>query len=81
MHESFEQKAELPESGNLSDLERIFGIRRTTAYMLEAEREIQFIRLRKRGNVRGRVLVDFDSVRAYLGRLKDEQSKGRAVAE
>jgi hypothetical protein len=74
-------KPELPESGTLGDLRRLFGMSRSMAYRLEGSRDIQFIRIKRRGNIRGRVLVDFDSVRAYLGRLKDEQSKGRAVAE
>jgi hypothetical protein len=68
-----------PEAGTLGTLRGIFGIPRSSAYELEARGEIRFIRLRKRGNAIGRVLVDFDSVRAYLARCAASDD-GKAVA-
>ena len=61
-----------PEFGTLCELRRVFGIARSSAYELEEAREIKFVRLRKRGNARGRVLVSFDSVRSYLARCATE---------
>jgi hypothetical protein len=61
-----------PEAGTLCELRRLFGIPRSSAYELAEAKEITFVRLRKRGNVRGRVLVNFDSVRAYLGRCASD---------
>ena len=60
-----------PEFGTLSGLRSNFGIPRSSAYELAALHEIHFVRMRKRGRQRGRVLVDFDSVRAYLARCAE----------
>jgi hypothetical protein len=49
-------------------LRELFGIPRSSAYMLEQSGEIRCVRLRKRGSQRGRVLIDLDSVRHYLER-------------
>ena len=68
--------ATLPEFGNLGELRRVFSIPRSTAYQLADEGEIRFVRLRKRGNIHGRVLVSFDSVREYLARCA-AQDEGR----
>jgi hypothetical protein len=46
-----------------------FGLSRTAYYELEATGAIRFIRLRKRGNTRGIVLIPFDQVRDYLRRI------------
>ena len=61
-----------PEFGDFRGLRSCFSIPRSTAYALEKLNEIKFVRLRRRGNLRGRVLVDFDSVRAYLARCAAE---------
>ena len=65
-----------PEFGTIRELRRVFSIARSSAYELAEAGEIAFVRLRKRGNLRGRVLVNFDSVRAYLARCGD--GKGSA---
>lgn len=67
-----------PEFGGFDQLSSLFSIPRSSAYELESAGEIRFVRLRKRGNVRARVLVDFDSVRRYLDRCRDEKA-GPAV--
>ncbi len=67
-----------PEFGGFDQLNSLFSIPRSSAYELENAGEIHFVRLRKRGNVRARVLVDFDSVRRYLERCRDEKA-GPAV--
>lgn len=66
------ESAALPEFGTLPTLRVLFSIPRSTAYELESEGEIRFVRLRKRGRVSGRVLVDLDSVRAYLDRCAEK---------
>jgi hypothetical protein len=45
-----------------------FGLPRTAYYELEATGAIKLIRLRKRGNTRGIVLIPFDQVKDYLFR-------------
>jgi len=62
-----------PEFGNFTTTRAIFNIPRSSAYALEAMGEIKFCRLRKRGNQRGRVLVDLDSVREYLKRCASQE--------
>ena len=62
-----------PEFGGFDQLDSLFSIPRSSAYELEQAGEIRFVRLRKRGNLRARVLVDFDSVRRYLERCRDEK--------
>ena len=63
----------LPEFGTLPTLRVLFSIPRSTAYELEKAGEISFVRLRKRGQIRGKVLVDFASVRGYLKRCEEGQ--------
>ena len=60
------------EFGNFATLRALFNIPRSSAYELEKAGDICFARLRKRGNVRGRVLVNLDSVRAFLRRQMQE---------
>ena len=62
-----------PEFGGFDQLRNLFQIPRSTAYELEQAGEIRFVRLRKRGRLRARVLVDLDSVRRYLDRCRDEK--------
>lgn len=61
-----ENESAAPEFGDFNGLRNRFGIPRSTAYELEKEGKIAFVRLRRRGNLRGRVLVNFESVRRYL---------------
>ena len=51
----------------------IFGVSRSTFYNLERAGLIRLVRLRKAGQVRGRVLIDCASVRKYLEKLCAEQ--------
>lgn len=62
-----------PEFGGFEQLRSVFNIPRSSAYELERAGEIRFVRLRKRGRLRARVYIDFDSVRAYLDRCRDEK--------
>jgi hypothetical protein len=55
-----------PEFATLPNTQRLMGVSRTRLYGLEAEGIVRFIRIRKPGNIRGRVLVDLGSVRRYL---------------
>jgi hypothetical protein len=47
-----------------------FDLSRTAYYELEAAGAIRFIRMKKPGNTRGRVLISFDDVKNYLERLR-----------
>ncbi len=67
------------EFGTLSELRRVFGFSRSSAYELAAAGEIKFVRIRKRGCVRGRVLVCFDSVRNFLARCAEADARFRAA--
>jgi len=59
----------------------IFGLSRSLLYSLKDEGEIRFVCIRRKGNVRGRVLVDCGSVRAYLARMTKRQAKERRAAD
>ncbi len=61
------------EFGNFKRLNELFGITRSTAYLLEKANEIRFARLRRRGRLTSTVLVDFDSVRTYLAKCAETQ--------
>ena len=61
-----------PEFGTFATLRALFNVPRSSAYEMEKEGEIIFVRLRKRGKQRSRVLVDLDSVRAYFKRCAEE---------
>jgi hypothetical protein len=58
----------------MGDLRRLFGIVRSTAYLLAKEGHIKTISLRRKGQIRSIRLVSVPSVRAYLGRLLAEQN-------
>lgn len=62
----------------MGDLRRMFGIVRSTAYLLLKEGHITTVSLRRRGQARSVRLVSVPSVRAYLGRLMAEQSRPAA---
>jgi hypothetical protein len=49
-----------------------FGLSRSTYYDLERAGLLRLVRLRKPGNLRGKVLVPYDDVRALLSRLNQE---------
>lgn len=69
-----------PEFGTFATVRALFGIPRSSAYEMEQRGEIAFVRLRKRGQVRGRVLVNLDSVRDYLARCAAAASSPASVA-
>ncbi len=58
--------SDLPEFATVAEIKRPFGIPRSTPYELAQDKQIRFVRLRKRGRTRGRVLVDCDSVRGFI---------------
>ena len=55
-----------PEFGRISDLTRLFGIRRGTAYNLLRDGKIRGCLLRVRGKKSGVRLFDMDSVRRFI---------------
>jgi hypothetical protein len=70
-----------PEFATIPNTRKLSGLSRSTLYELESEGEIRFIRVRKRGNMRGRVLVDLSSVRKFLngcyeGKFRGAKEKG-----
>lgn len=62
-------------------LDPVVGLSRSACYALEKLGLIRLIRLRKSGNIRGRVLIDYVSVRRYYDRLSREQSRIRPPAD
>ena len=65
----------------MGDLRRLFGIVRSTAYLLANEGRIKTISLRRKGQTRSVRLVSVPSVRAYLNRLLAEQNPANAKLE
>jgi len=59
----------------------IFGLSRSAYYQLEKAGEIRLIRIRKPGNIQGRVLIDCNSVRKYFAKLARQQQAGRGGAK
>ena len=60
-----------PEFATIPNTRKLSGFSRSTLYELAAEGEIRFIRIRKRGHSRSRVLVDLESVRNFLNRCAE----------
>ena len=65
----------------MGDLRRLFGIVRSTAYLLANEGRISTISLRRKGQARSVRLVSVPSVRGYLNRLLAEQNPANAKQE
>jgi hypothetical protein len=63
------------EFGRLSDLDRIFGIKRSTAYVLIGEGKIRSKIVRPKDSHVGLRLIDFSSVREFLAAAPDETPK------
>jgi hypothetical protein len=62
-----------PEFVDCRGLEAAFGIKRSLAYALLADRKIRGVSLRRRNQLRGKRLFSVDSVRAYLhAEMKDQ---------
>lgn len=75
------ESAAQAEFGNFAILKTGFSIPRSTAYELEKAGEISFARLRKRGQIRGKVLVNLDSVRRYLARCETSKATPEAARQ
>ena len=58
----------LPEVGRVSDVQRIWGIRRGLLYLLLKEGEIKSAVIRRKGARTGVRLIHLQSVRDYLNR-------------
>ena len=58
--------AALPEFGRMRDVEKVFGIKRGTAYNLLAQGKIRGVVLRTTGEKSGMRLIDMQSVRDYI---------------
>ena len=68
-----------PEFCTVDRLRELFGIPLSTAYKMERDGDIRFVRIRKRGNVGGKTLVDCDSVRAFLkAQMEENPTPSRA---
>jgi hypothetical protein len=63
------------EFGRLSDLDRVFGIKRSTAYVLIGEGKIRSKIVRPKGSHVGLRLIDFSSVREFLAASPEETPK------
>ena len=50
----------------------VFGISRTKLYELIGERCIKSVSLRKRGQIKGTRLINYDSMMEYLDRLAEQ---------
>ncbi|MCC6356996.1 MAG: hypothetical protein IT577_24170 [Verrucomicrobiae bacterium] len=57
-----------PEFGDYRVLERMFGIRRSFAYVLSDRGDIRSVCIRRPGAIKGKRLFDLASVRAFLHR-------------
>jgi len=62
----YEQTLQEIEYGRFDELERRFGIRRSTAYELINAGKIKSVALKKNGTRSGIRLIDFASVRQFL---------------
>jgi len=60
------EQIEQIEYGRFDDLQRRFGIRRSTAYELIGAGKIKSVAVRKKGARSGIRLIDFNSVREFL---------------
>lgn len=76
---ALEESSSVPaEFCRISDLQRLFGIRRGTAYNLIREGKVRSVTLRRPGRATGVRLISVASVRDYLHVLLAEQtSEGR----
>ncbi len=63
-----------PEFVDCKGLEMGWGIKRSLAYQLLADKKIKGVSLRRRGAVRGKRLFSVDSVRAFLREQMDQAS-------
>ena len=69
----YEQTLQEIEWGRFDELQRRFGIRRSTAYELIGEGKIKSVAVKRKGTRSGIRLIDFGSVREFL---RAEQHNG-----
>lgn len=62
----------------IPDAVRIFSLGRTTIYRLLQEGKIKSATLVRRGNIRGRRLLEANSIRVYLESLAAEEGQFRS---
>lgn len=70
-----------PEFVDFHGLRRIFGIPRSTAYELIESGEIRSVSLRKKGHVKGRRLIDCESVRKMFARYSSSTASGQPAIQ
>jgi len=63
-----------PEYIRTTDMKYHFGIVRSATYELIAEKKIQSVVIKKRGNTRGIRLIEYASVVSYLNSLNLEDN-------
>lgn len=64
-----------PEFVDFGGLYRMFGIRRSHAYVLADRGHIKSVSLRRPGSVKGRRLFHVQSVREYLAQQMEDDAK------
>lgn len=62
-----------PEWLSISDAVRVFGIGRSRLYEMMNDGDIKSVSIKKRGAVKGRRLISFDSLAEYF----DQQANGK----
>ena len=62
----------LPEFGNIATAINLFDLSRSFLYEREKAGDIRFVRIRTRGQVKGKTLVDLDSVRRWIARCAEK---------
>ncbi len=67
----------LPEFGRVSDVERIWGIKRGLLYLLLKQGEIKSAVIRRKGARTGVRLVHLQSVRDFLAKCTATQEGGK----
>ena len=60
----------IPEFGDVRDVQRVFGLRESMTYSLWKEGKIKGVLVRAEGNVRGKRLFSYASIRAFLQSLE-----------
>lgn len=65
-----------PEWADCKGITRIFGIGKSTIYRLEAEGKIRTASLRARNALRGKKLINCDSVAAFIEKMETGGEEG-----
>lgn len=64
-----------PEWARISEVTRIFGLKRSRLYQLLQSGQIKSVSLRQRGCIRGIRIINCDSVRLFLDSLANKEAK------